>query len=63
MLSLLAFTFTKPDFYQIYRDLFEKVEEKDENIKQYVVKLSDGLSGVVAYKVRPFQVIPVKEEH
>ena len=40
-----------PDLYQIYVDMFEKVEEKDEIIKQYVVKTSDLLSGVGANKL------------
>ena len=47
MLSLQAF---QTNFYQINVDSFKKVEEKDEIIKQYVVKTSDLLSRVGANK-------------
>ena len=52
ILSLQAFqTFTKLDFYQIYVDLFKKVEEKEKIIKQYAVKTNDLPSRVGANKL------------
>ena len=56
VLSLQIFqTLTKADFYQSYVDLFEKVGEKGEIIKQYAVKTSDLLSGVGATKLMEYR--------
>ena len=76
MLSSSAFqALSKVDLYQLYTEVYKKMEEKDEIIKNYVIASSEFLSKAVpkktteptgitetSKKVRSFQAFHIKEE-
>ena len=76
MLSSSAFqALSKADLYQLYTEVYKKMEEKDEIIKNYVIASNEFLSKAVpkknteptgitetSKKVRSFQAFHIKEE-
>ena len=59
MLSSSAFqALSNADLYQLYTEVYKKMEDKDEIIKNYVTASNEFLSKAVPKKHRSLQVSP-----